>query len=135
MKKIIIFLFIAVSLHSLEWLTYEEAVNRSKKSCKPIMLVVYSSQCQACASLYKKIDASNLIKNVLEDYELSKISVNEALEKHDTSISRTPTIFLLSSNKEELLKPVEGVPMEILDFLEYLQVGIIANDNVKCKAK
>lgn len=133
MKSILILALLLTSLFSSEWIPYDKTKEASKKECKPIMLVVYQDNCNACVSFFKRIKMSNLVKSTLEDFIVSKITIEEALSKYGTRIESTPTIFVLDSKQQELLPAIKGLPSDQMEFVNYLQHASVVYEQTDCK--
>ena len=121
-----------VSLNATQWLKYEDAIIKSKNECKPMMLVVYKLGCPACEKLFRLSIESRLLNSILDDYVSAAISVTDASGKYGANITSTPTIFITDPNREEVLRPILGLPAQEEEFIKYLQMGIIASEETNC---
>lgn len=135
MKKILLLVALATSLFSFEWLPYDKALSLSKKNCKPVFLVIYKSGCPACNELFSELNESNLLKLMLVDYYMVKLSAIEASTKYGTSVASTPTMYLIDGDKSELMNPVPGLPADNEEFSNWLQYGVITFETLGCKVK
>lgn len=133
MKFLLTFIIIVSSLYSVELMEYKKAIKAAKDECKPMMLVVYKDDCSACDNLFADLESSVLLNSMLEDYITSTISIKDASAIYGAKIAVTPTIFFMNPDKAEIMKPIEGQPASLLDFVEYLQLGSIASEEFVCK--
>jgi len=133
MKKLFILLFICVSLfgaHVDDYAKsegferdYKTALNKAKKSNKPIMMVLGADYCPWCRKFERKTLSSDMIKSYLDKEVITlvvdkKYDVESFPEKFSTSM--TPRVFFINPHTGEKFSEAAGY-IKKKDFMKKLE--------------
>lgn len=99
----------------------EAALSKAKHSEKPVFIVVYRDDCEACAQLFGMIRSNKYLTGAINKYEHAAVKISEFSPGGTLPAPVvTPTVYLLDSSKNLLVAPVEGTPRDIYKFTDYL---------------
>lgn len=116
------------------WEGIDTALSASKNSGKPIMVMVYQDGCSACKDIDVRMRDNGFIATALQDFELAKIDVDEALGKYRMQIASTPTFLFLTGEREQIVPPLQGSPKDDFEFVDYLN-GVIIEADARSRQK
>ena len=121
MKKIVILVLLAsVSLMSMEYKKFEEAIALAKKTDKMVLLGVVRDGCHYCEEMEERVKNSpEMIKYIDERFVTVKVNLSYEKVPLGLKVSMTPTFFFITSEKE-VLKRVPGA-WNLQDFTELLE--------------
>lgn len=100
------------------WLSYNAAIKQAEGGCKPILLYVYNTECLACQRFDKQSSSHMALRHSLEQFVLAKMSSEQAIYA-GASIRVTPTFFIVNYHREELVEPIQGLPV-LAEYPQYL---------------
>lgn len=114
------------------WGGIDTTLSASKTSGKPIMVMVYQDGCSACEDIDARMRDNGFIATALQDFELAKIDVDEALGKYRMQIASTPTFLFLTSERAQIVPPLQGSPKDDFEFVDYLN-GVAVEASIMSK--
>jgi thioredoxin-related protein len=107
-KVFFLILLFSISIHAIEWLSYDEAKVLQKKNHKPIMLDVMRDTCHYCKKMDKEVfDNKEMAQWLQERFILVQINLDEDLMPIDEEVTFTPTFYFLDENGK-ILKKIPG---------------------------
>lgn len=107
-KVFFLILLLSISLHAIEWLSYDEAKVLQKKNHKPIMLDVMRDTCHYCIKMDKEVfENKEMAEWLQERFILVQINLDEDLMPIDEEVTFTPTFYFLDENGK-ILKKIPG---------------------------
>lgn len=117
MKQIILCVFLSISLWAFN---LEEAVMQAQKEHKLLLIELEMESCPYCERMDKFVLSKDDVKKLIdEQYIFIKLDINkEVIPEHLTS-RMTPTFYFLSSDGENIIEEIKGVPSKS-DFINYL---------------
>jgi thioredoxin-related protein len=107
-KVFFLILLFSISIHAIEWLSYDKAKVLQKKNHKPIMLDVMRDTCHYCKKMDKEVfDNKEMAQWLQERFILVQINLDEDLMPIDEEVTFTPTFYFLDENGK-ILKKIPG---------------------------
>lgn len=107
-KVFFLILLLSISLHAIEWLSYDEAKVLQKKNHKPIMLDVMRDTCHYYIKMDKEVFKNKEMAEWLQErFILVQINLDEDLMPIDEEVTFTPTFYFLDENGK-ILKKIPG---------------------------
>ena len=104
----------------------------AKKYKLPVIVFVYSETCRYCIQSIKNFEKAEL-KDVLSSGKIVPISIKKGSKQlldYSLSVNTYPTYFLLSSNGEMVVAPLNGY-VEPIELASYLKKFIEWNKKVQ----
>ncbi len=119
MKKVIL-IVVPLLLFALEYLSFQEALQRAKKEHKPIMIEITSSHCHYCKWMEKTTLQDNEVQDFIKKHFIPvRIDVSRERLPGGVDYTMTPT-FIFMDEHEEVIKKIPGA-WKKRDFLQILQ--------------
>lgn len=136
---VLLFLFLILSgpahAKGVQWLSYEEAVNRSRTEKKLVYLFFYSERCPWCVRMDEDVLAKTGVGAFLDKHFLSaRVHVEKDAEVADLfRVRGLPTHIFLSEKAEEILLVRPGFIPEgsFLRMLQFMQAEKEKHDSAK----
>ena len=127
------------TVHELKWLSYDQAIKKSKIENIPTMIFFYSNNCGWCRKLEDETFSDEQVKNLMnKNFAIVKINSDstriiskdgEEISERQLSqmvyqVNANPTIWFLSSNGERIA-PLPGyAPVDdFINVLQYIKDG------------
>lgn len=117
--------------YTINWLSYEEAFEKSKKTQKPLFLFFSSKTCQVCQHMKSEVLTNFLVKKMIHDNYIPVLISDEVGEKDfyflldKFELDTVPTFIVQNSSEKVLLKISNGLNIE--GFKTFLHVGFVVN--------
>lgn len=128
MRILILILCVAVAATAQSWLPMDKALESAKAECKPAMIVVYSETCSACVLFFQKYNQSQLLASIGSEFALGRVSVEEAMSRYHVTVAKTPTIYFMDAQRNELMPEIQGTPSDMTELAEYMQKAAVIQE-------
>ena len=123
--------------YTINWRSYKEAVEESKKTQQPLFLFVSSKRCGICSEMKKSVLNDFYVKrllskeyiSVLVDDSKDEIEFFNFLEEHN--LNKVPTMIIQTPTGRSLVKTSGGI--NILQLQHFLKLGLVANKSFEIK--
>lgn len=106
---VVIWLSIWLGAAELEWLDYQEALQHSRTSNKPILLEVMSAYCTYCAKMDEEVFSDPTIQEkIYASFIPARIDMDKEELPDNIKARMTPTFFFIIGSEEKPYKKVIG---------------------------
>lgn len=113
-------LFLSIQSYSQDWATPQVALKSSATSHRPVLVFIYQDTCNACKDVAERFSREKFYPPILNMFELSRITIEDAREQFGMEVNKTPTFLFLDAERNEIAPMIEGSPADDLEFSDYL---------------
>lgn len=117
--------------YTINWLAYEEAFEKSKKTQKPLFIFFSSKSCKVCQYMKSEVLTDFFVKKLINDNYIPVLISDEVNEKDfyilldKFELDTVPTFIVQNSSEKVLLQISNGLNTEGLK--TFLTVGFTLN--------
>lgn len=100
----------------------QEVLNyRSNSDSRKILLIFSSQKCPHCQNLKQNLTVlSQKTKTELSNRYIIAMSEDDLDLLKKFGVTQTPTMFVMNQNKQLLIQPMQGAPVDINEVMAYL---------------